>query len=165
MVTSHLKSVGARSSLAHMEAFYHVQPLSNMHTLHYRLTCCQLSLGHKPWLSCGANVFHAQHQSLLRTLLLATASCPLPSPARSYHLLLVRFTFSSSLFPIYIFSSPEFALPLVFQPGHTLPPCSDSSPILHSRAPTGLISSATCSSKEPCSPSSHPNTKGSQTNH
>jgi len=65
IVTCHSKPSGARSSLARTEAFYHVQPPSRRHTPRYRLTCCQLSLGHKPSWSCGAVLVHAQHPALL----------------------------------------------------------------------------------------------------
>lgn len=95
----------------HMEVFCPAQT----QTLPCRLTCCCLSLAHKLWLSSGALLF--VHLLLHSWTLLLTHHLLLQS---SHHLFLLRLTFSSSLCPISVFSSPSF------QPGHALSPCSDS---------------------------------------
>lgn len=85
------------------------------HTLPRRLTCCSLSLAHKPWLSSGDLLF--VHLLPLSWTLLLAHHLLLPS---SHHLFLLGFTFSSSLCPISVSSSPAF------QPGQAPSPYSES---------------------------------------
>lgn len=118
-ISLHLKAGAACPSLPHVEVFYPPQT----QTLPCRSTCCCLSLAHKPWLSSGDLLFvhllpHSWTLLLAHHLLLQS----------SHHLFLLRFTFSSSLCPIWVFSSPAF------QPGHTSSLYSDSTQ-------AGLISS------------------------
>lgn len=119
-----LKAGAACPSLPHVEVFYPAQS----QTLPCRLTCGCLSLAHKPWLSSGDILFvHLLPHSW--TLLLAHHLLAHHLFLQSnHHCFLLRFTFSSSLCAIWVFSSPAF------QPGHTSSPYSDS-------IQAGLISS------------------------